>query len=235
MPKKIELTAPVAIIICGVIIAAAIVFVNRYPGPVGAAVAQNAPAGGYAQANVPAPSDADHVYGSRTAKVFLIEYSDFQCVFCARAYPTFKRLVDESSGEVALIHRHFPLESIHPAARGGAIASECVAAQLGDSGFWLFADAMFADNGSGQGAMGDAYFASAAGSLGINPIAYNTCVASGAYDALIDRHSGEAFASGGTGTPFTVVYAQGGAQVPVSGAVPYEQFRSVIEAVKTRQ
>lgn len=228
MPKKIEITPPVAIIICGVIIAAAIVFVNRYPGPAAAAVPQEN--SGYAQANVPAPTTEDHVYGSRTASVFLIEYSDFQCPFCDRVNPTLKRLVDESNGEIAWVYRHFPLESIHPEARPAAIASECIAAQLGDSGFWTFLDEVFAN----QQAMGAGLYASVGNSLGVNPITYNTCVASGAYDELIDRHAGEAYASGGTGTPYTVVYGYG-AQVPVSGALPYEQFKAVITALEARQ
>lgn len=232
MPTSIKLTPPVAIIICGVIIAGAIVFVNRYP-----AVAGTAPAGAadqYKQADVPAPTASDHVYGSRDAEVFLIEYSDFQCVFCARAYPTLKRLVDESAGTVALIHRHFPLESIHPQARNGAIASECVAAQFGTDGFWKYADLMFENNGANQQMMSPQFFSAVAGQLGINPIAYNTCVAGGAYDELIDQHAGEAYTAGGTGTPFTVVYGNGAA-VPISGALPYEQFKSVITAVKARQ
>ena len=228
MTKKIELSPSVAIIICGVIIAAAIVFINRFPGPVTAAPAAQQ-GGQYANVNVPAPSEADHVYGSRTAKIFLIEYSDFQCPFCSRVNPTLKSLVDESDGEIAWIYRHFPLESIHSEARPSAIASECVTAQLGNDGFWIFMDRVFAN----QQSMSAALYSSIAGEMGINPIAYNTCVASGTYDALIDQHSGEAAAAGGTGTPFTVVYG-GGQQVPVSGAVPLNQWQAVINAVKAR-
>ncbi|MEK7068412.1 MAG: DsbA family protein [Patescibacteria group bacterium] len=233
MLKKIELTPPVAIIICGVIIAAAIVFINRYPGPAAGAAA-DAEKGEYVKANVPAPTAEDHVYGSRQASVFLIEYSDFECPFCARIHPTLKRLVDESNGSVAWVYRHFPLTSIHNQARPAAVASECVAAQLGNDGFWSFANLMFENNGANQRAMSASFFASAAGQLGINPIAYNTCIASDAYNAAIDRQAGEAYASGGTGTPYTVVYGNG-LQVPVSGALPYEQFKSVIQQVKTRQ
>lgn len=230
MATKLELSPSVAIIICGVVIAGAIVFVNRFPGP-----ATAAPQGdNYAQANVPAPTPSDHVYGSPEASVFLIEYSDFQCIYCARAYPTLKSLVDESGGTVALIHRHFPLENIHPEARNAAVASECVAAQLGNEGFWRFADIMFENGGSNQGAMSLQFFASAAGSLGINPVAYNTCVAARAADQLIDQHIGEAFTSGGSGTPYTVVYGNK-SQVPVSGALPKAQFEAVIKALQARQ
>lgn len=221
-----------AIIACGVLIAGAIVYVNKYPA---AAVApQPQPAGTYAQVSVPAPTDKDHVYGSRTAEVFLIEYSDFQCVYCARAYPTLKQLVDQSGGQVALIHRHLPLESIHPEARPAAIASECIAEQGGDQAFWAFADAMFANQGANQGSMGAGMYSSVVDQLGLNPVAYNTCVAAGTYGALVDQHAGEAMAAGASGTPFTVIFGNG-AQVGVSGAVPAAQFKAVIDAVAGRQ
>lgn len=231
MPKKLELTPPVAILLCGVLIAGAIVYVNRFPASAAPAAAEQ---GGYATVNVPAPAESDHVYGSRTASVFLIEYSDLQCIYCARAYPTLKSIVDSSQGTVALIHRHLPLQSIHPEAHNAAVASECVAEQLGESGFWAFVDQMFENSGANQAGMSPQFFASAAGRLGINPVAYNACVAQGSYDALIERQAGEALAAGAQGTPYTVVYSSGG-QVGVSGAVPAEQFRAVIQAVGARQ
>lgn len=231
--KKLELTAPVAIVVCGVIIAGAIVFVNRFPA-VAAPTAQAPQGGTYANVDVSAPSDTDHRYGSANAPIVLIEYSDFQCPFCARVHTTLKQVVDESNGEVAWVYRHLPLESIHPQARPGAIASECVAVQLGNEGFWAFADAIFANQGQNQQSLSPQFFAAVAGELGINPIAYNTCVASGTYEEKIDAEASEATAAGGQGTPFTVVYGNG-AQVAVSGAVPIAQFKSVINKIMARQ
>jgi protein-disulfide isomerase len=93
-------------------------------------------------ARIPKVSAADHVRGSRSAQVFLIEYSDFQCSFCARFHPTAKQLVDEYQN-VAWVYRHFPLDAIHPLARPTAEASECVAELGGNDAFWEFTDAIF--------------------------------------------------------------------------------------------
>src|SRR3989344_5863622 len=139
---KFELTAPVAILLAGVIIAGAVVFTNGR-APATAAVANNQiPTTG---TNVRAPSAQDHLVGSPDAPIVLIEYSDFQCPFCSRIDPTLKRIVAESNGQIAWVYRHLPLESLHPEARPAALASECIAEQLGNDGFWKFADRIFAD------------------------------------------------------------------------------------------
>src|SRR3989344_7899897 len=64
--------------------------------------------------------DADHLRGNADAKVFLVEYSDLECPFCAQFHETAKQLIDEYDGRVAWIYRHFPLDSIHPNARPAA-------------------------------------------------------------------------------------------------------------------
>lgn len=221
--EKFELTPALSILIAGVIIAGAIIFTNtRAPGAVG----EQKPELG-AAANVPAPTDADHWYGSKTAPTVLVEYSDLECYYCGLAYPTLKQLVDESNGQIAWIHRQLPLESIHPQARPAALASECVAEQLGDSGFWSFADAMFAD----QSKMNAAYYLQVAKGLGINEAQYQSCVSSQKYGSKIDTESNDAYSSGATGTPYTVI-VKNGKQVGVSGALPYAQFIQVIEGIK---
>jgi protein-disulfide isomerase len=216
--KKFDISPAVAIIIAGFVIAAAIIFVGKFPAPAGG-VAQVA--GG---ANVPAPSAEDHIKGSRSAPIVLIEYSDFQCPYCQRINPTLQQLVDESNGEIAWVYRHYPLESIHSEARPAALASECVAEQLGNDGFWEFANRVFAD----QGSMNAAQYLAIATELGANPAQYGGCVASNKYGAKIDAQSTEAQVSGGNGTPYTIIYAKG-KQVPINGALPYAQIKSVID------
>ena len=85
-------------------------------------------------------SKDDHIIGAKKPKVTLIEYSDFECPFCQRFHPTTKQLLEKYPNDVALVYRHFPLESIHPNARAYAVASEC-AGQQGK--LWEFADALF--------------------------------------------------------------------------------------------
>ncbi len=100
-------------------------------------------AGTKGSANVPAVSKDDHVRGAKNPKVYLIEYSDFQCPFCRAYHPTIKQALQEYKDQVALVYRHFPLESIHPQARALAEGSECANELGGDDKFWEYHDQVF--------------------------------------------------------------------------------------------
>lgn len=229
--KKFELTPQLSIIIAGVIIAGAIVFTNtRIEAAPSTAQQQKQQEIPTTQTKVRAPSAQDHIIGSPSAPIVLIEYSDFQCPYCNLVHPTIKRLVSESNGQIAWVYRHLPLESIHPEARPSAIASECVNEQLGGEGFWAFADAMFAN----QKSLNAAFYEQTAVSLGADLTEFKACVASGTYASRVDADTSEAMNNGGQGTPYTVLYDNRG-QIGVSGALPYETFSSVIKAFKERQ
>lgn len=216
-----------AVVAAGVIIAGAILYTNAHPSAANTqvAAAQNLPA----NANIIKPTSSDHIIGDPGAPVVLVEYSDFQCPYCAMVYPTIKTIVDNSGGKIAWVMRNFPLKSIHPEANPAANAAECIAEQLGNKGWWEFADTVF----SNQDKLSTAYFAQLATQFGADSAKYNACVTSGKYQNKIDAEEADAENSGGQGTPFTVVYAKGGkTQVPISGAVPQSQFESVIEQAK---
>ena len=227
--NKFELSPSVSILIAGVLIAGAVIFTNtRQSAPAAAVVAgAQAPT---AATNVRVPSAQDHIVGSPTAPLVLIEYSDFQCPYCNVVHPTLKRIVEESNGQIAWVYRHLPLESIHPSAKPAAIASECVAEQLGNDGFWKFADIIFAD----QSKMNTAYFEQVALQLGAQKTSYKSCIASASIAKKVDADSAEAQQNGGQGTPYTVLYDKKG-QVGVSGALPYDAFTSVIKSFRERQ
>lgn len=180
--------------------------------------------------SVPKPTADDHIMGSPDAPIVLIEYSDFQCIYCSMVYPTIKKIVDESNGQIAWVMRNLPLDSIHPEARPAGLAAECIAEQLGNDGWWAFAEDMF----NNQKDMGNARYLALAGSLGADTTKYLSCVSSKKYNQKLDDQSAEAQVAGGQGTPFTIVYGHG-AQVPLSGALPEAQWRSVIKAVQARQ
>lgn len=75
----------------------------------------------------------EHVYGSPTAPVTVVEYGDYECPYCAAAAPLLRQLVEESDGRVRLIFRHFPLADRHPHALTAALAAEAAGAQ---GAFW---------------------------------------------------------------------------------------------------
>jgi protein-disulfide isomerase len=81
--------------------------------------------------------------GPSDARVTIVEYSDFQCPFCARVYTTLEEQVLKEYGDrVRFVFKNFPLSSIHPWAEDGAIASECAFRQ-GNDAFWVMYDGLF--------------------------------------------------------------------------------------------
>ncbi len=80
--------------------------------------------------------------GEQTASVNVVEYSDFQCSYCAMAADAISPLLEEYEGKIKFFYKHFPLENIHPWAKEAAVASVCVYDQSNEK-FWKFHDSIF--------------------------------------------------------------------------------------------
>ena len=92
-----------------------------------------------------APVDgADHVRGAPSALVTLVEYADFECLHCARAFPLLVRYLDEFRGTLRVVFRHFPLGWEHPAS---ALAARAVEAAARQGKFWEMHDELFRNPG----------------------------------------------------------------------------------------
>ena len=81
--------------------------------------------------------------GSDNAPITILEFSDFQCPYCANAAETIEKVFAKNSKDVRLVYAQFPLESIHPWARTASIASLCAMNQSMDA-FWTLHDGYFA-------------------------------------------------------------------------------------------
>lgn len=78
--------------------------------------------------------------GPKNAKVTIVEFSDFECPYCIRAYPTVKQILSEYKNDVKFYYKQYPLTQIHPNAQKTAEASLCA----NDQGkFWEFHDKIF--------------------------------------------------------------------------------------------
>jgi protein-disulfide isomerase len=169
-----------------------------------------------------AATEDDHVRGDLSkAKVVLIEYSDFQCPYCAKHHPTMEQIVEEYGDDVAWVYRHFPL-SFHANAEPSAIASECAAAQ---GKFWEFGDAMFADISKISGTLeaAETFMSATAKAIGLNVSEYEKCYSAGDTSAVdADMASGKD--AGVSGTPATFING-----TLVSGAVPYASMKKIID------
>lgn len=166
---------------------------------------------------VPIGND-DHIRGNAKAPVTLLEFSDLQCPFCGRFHPTVQQALKEYGDKVRWVYKHFPLDSIHPYARPLAEASECAAEQ---GKFWEFVDADFAK----QNEIGSAFAEKLASDLKLDMGKFKSCVSSRKYKDRVSEDYSAGLAAGVQGTPHTLVNG-----IELSGAVPYEQVKALIDA-----
>lgn len=159
----------------------------------------------------------DHVRGNFNAPITLVEYSDFECPYCEKIYPTFKKILSDYPDQVRLVYKSFPL-SFHPNAQKAAEAAECADEQ---NKFWEYHDVLF-DNQAGGFSLSN--FKQWAEDLKLNTKKFNNCLDSGKYAEKVKTDETDGQTRGVNGTPATFVNGQ-----LVSGAVPYESFKSIID------
>jgi len=164
----------------------------------------------------------DNVRGNFNAPITLVEYSDFECPYCGRIYPTFKQLLNDYPNQVRLVYKYFPL-SFHPNAQKAAEAAECASEQ---GKFWEYHDKLF-DNQAGGFSI--ANFKQWADDLNLNTNKFNDCLNTGKYAQKVQADEADGQNRGVQGTPATFVNGQ-----LISGAVPYESFKSVIDQLLTK-
>jgi protein-disulfide isomerase len=200
--------------------------------------AQRAPQQAAAPDTLPAePIDVsrDPFRGAANAKVAVIEYSDYQCPFCARyekdAYVQIgKDYVD--TGKLKYVWRDLPLD-MHPHAMKAAVAANCAGVQ---GKFWEMHDRLFAN----QQALAAVDLSKHAEGLGLNVGQFQTCLDSGRFDADIKADIAEAAKANINGTPtflIGVVQPNGAVKVmrKLIGARPYADFKAAIDsALATR-
>ena len=156
--------------------------------------------------------------GPAGAPVTIVEFSDFQCPYCGRALPIIDEVLAKYPGQVRLVYRHLPLESIHPRARAAAEASACAHDQ---DKFWPYHDKLFAN----RRALGDADLQRYAQDVGLDADRFEQCVAERKFQTQVDTDLAAARAIGVSSTPTFVVNG-----VMVAGAKPVEEFSKLIDA-----
>lgn len=142
---------------------------------------------------------AGQVMGRAGAPVRVVEFSDFQCPYCAEFARTLRAVRDRHPDVVSIVYRHLPLDAIHPHARAAALAAECAGEQ---DRFEAFHDALFA----GQPGIGIRPWESFAREAGVpDTAAFTRCIQDGRLLARVDRDAAAARAAGMEVTPTLVV------------------------------
>ena len=157
--------------------------------------------------------------GSASQQIVLLEFSDFQCPFCARAHDTVKQFMAKHQDKVTLAYKHLPLTSIHPQALPAAKAA-WAAQQQGK--FWEYYSALF----QGQKELGEPLYASIAQKLNLKLDKFNTDRNSPAAEAAIQKDVQLAQKLGIEGTPFFIMNGE-----TFSGAVELSEMESILASV----
>ena len=231
--QKNTLAMPMAVVIAGALIAGAVIYSGGKAPTAGTAnqpqqqqVAQQT---GDLEQMTPVTSK-DHIRGDINAPVKIVEYSDTECPFCKRFHATMKEVMDEygKDGKVAWVYRHFPLDQLHSKARKEAVALECANEQGGNDKFWSYADRLYEVTPANNG-LDPAELPKIAQYVGLDTTKFNTCLGSTKYDKHIEDEVQNATATGGNGTPWSIVVGKNGKKYPISGAQPLPAVKQLID------
>lgn len=160
------------------------------------------------------------VTGATQQKIVLIEFSDFQCPYCANAHQTLKQFMARHQDEVTLVYKHYPLASIHPEAIPAAKAAWAANKQ---GKFWQYQDALFAQ----QDKLGEKLYVALAKKLKLDLSEFNQQRNSQEVSAVIEKDQQIAEKLGIEGTPFFFINGE-----TFAGAVPLSEMESVLSRVK---
>lgn len=162
-------------------------------------------------------ASTDPVRGPNSARVTIVEFSDYQCPFCARVTPAIAKVLATYGDRVRLVWKDFPLEDIHPRAVELARAARCA----GEEGkYWEFHDRVFASQEQSGTLPIDDY----AKALGIQPRDFAECVKSGRHAKAVVEGQDAGTRLGVESTPTLFINGR-----KVTGAQPFEVLARVID------
>ncbi|MBF2066994.1 MAG: DsbA family protein [Calothrix sp. C42_A2020_038] len=156
------------------------------------------------------------VTGNTASKILLVEFSDFQCPYCAEAHKTLKKLLAKYPDKFTLVYKHFPLPNAHPQAIAAAQAA-WAAQQQGK--FWEYEDALFTN----QDKLGEQFYIETAKNLNLDldKFAQDRAIANNSIrkDVLLATQLGV------SGTPFFVLNSD-----TYSGGIELAEIEKIIKS-----
>lgn len=141
-----------------------------------------------------------------------------------------QQVMKEYGDRVAWVYRHYPLP-FHANAPKEAEASECAAELGGNDAFWKYTDAIYERTTSNGTGFALDKLTPLAKELGLNEAKFKQCLDSGKYAKHVQEDMAGGSAAGVSGTPGTIIVAKNGKKDLIGGALPYEQVKSMIDAV----
>ncbi len=177
--------------------------------------------------------DDDPIRGNPEAPITIVEFSDYQCPFCAKFYAqTLPLLLEEyiDEGKVNLVYRDFPVQRIHPNALSAAAAAECADEQ---GKYWEYHDTLFEKQNAWAKLDSNSAistFSQFAAEIELEQQQFDNCLESGKYleEVQADFSDGKNYQVTGTPCFFFVIEDMG--FLKIIGATPYDAFKKVFYA-----
>jgi protein-disulfide isomerase len=142
----------------------------------------------------PPVGESDHIAGPSDAPITLVEYGDYECPHCGRAYPIVKSAQRRLGSRLRFVFRTFPLAEAHPHAQHAAEAAEAAGAQ---GKFWEMHDMIFEH----QDALEDEDLVEYAEALGLDTVRLARELLTGVYAKRVRADFRSGVRSGVNGTP----------------------------------
>ena len=176
--------------------------------------------------------DNDPIIGNPDAPITIIEFSDFQCPFCARFHiETLPLIMNEyiNEGQVKLVFRDFPIQSIHPNALPASVAAECANEQ---GKFKEMHDMLFENQNKWSNQSLDNLMITLsqyASEMELEEEKFDSCLKNGKYIEEIQKDLDDGRTYGVSGTPGFFVGNDQIGFIELTGAQPFENFKKVID------
>ncbi len=167
----------------------------------------------------------ESVRGTKGAPLVLVEYSDFQCPYCARGFETVLTLLEKFKGKIQFIYKHLPLD-FHPQAKITSQYYEGLRIQSEEKAF-AFHDKIYKEQGKLKN--GESFLKEVAKSVGGDMAKLAKDINSEAVLKRIKEDEDEAKKFNFQGTPGFVFNG-----VPVRGAYPTEHFEQIAAELQKR-
>ncbi len=168
---------------------------------------------------IPATRDDDPAIGAVNAPVTIIAFEDFQCPYCAEAYPIIQQLLQKYPNQLVFVYRDFPLTTLHPQALEAGLAANCANEQ---GKFWQYHHALFdqQDRFTQTG-----FYQSLAQQLQLNTSQFDSCLSTKKYASEIQADFDAGVLAGVTRTPTWFVNG-----VKLEGVYSLAEWEQMIQA-----
>jgi len=164
-------------------------------------------------------TDDDPSIGPEDAKITIVEFGDYECGYCLKAFSTVQQIREKYPDDVRIVYRDFPL-SFHARAVPAAVAANCAGEVGGEDKYWEMHNTLMQN----QRALQDDDLKGYAEKSGLDMAKWSTCYADEAQLAEVQKDFESGADAGVSGTPAFFING-----IFLNGAQPFDMFETIIQ------